>query len=282
MKPETRLLRTSKKLSQQKGQALPIVLILLLFGGLFIVPMLVYSATVLKAGQVIENKTLELYAADSGIEHGIWRIMRDLDIQKMPYEVPVGYELNEKINNKVVSVSIERVWLLRGLESDKGGTIPHKDWVILTRTPYPGKREVVVSFIGKGSKRLERVGVWMPHGFRYQPGTSSGMSKNDPEISSHYGGGSVLTWDWKEGKGPEFKTTEEKPKDTKIQAFEFTPTKVPKGFAWVRFQSRDIFLCWESGVEFLLITSRAGGTQVMSGILYQGADIDILTWEFGR
>jgi len=59
----------------QKGQVLPIVLILLIIGGLLIVPTLNYASTSLKTHQVTERKAEELYAADSGIEEGLrWLI----------------------------------------------------------------------------------------------------------------------------------------------------------------------------------------------------------------
>jgi len=52
----------------QKGQVLIIVLILLALGGLLIVPTLNYASTSLDTHrQVYEPKTLELYAADSGV-----------------------------------------------------------------------------------------------------------------------------------------------------------------------------------------------------------------------
>jgi len=57
-----------KIIKEQKGQALPIVLVLLVVGGLLIAPTLDYASTSLKAHQVTETNTLEIYSADSGIE----------------------------------------------------------------------------------------------------------------------------------------------------------------------------------------------------------------------
>ena len=65
--------RTLRKIIKgQKGQALPIVLILLVIGGLLIVPTLNYASTSLKGHQVVEMDTLELYSADSGVEDAIY------------------------------------------------------------------------------------------------------------------------------------------------------------------------------------------------------------------
>jgi len=63
-------------ITNEKGQALILVLILLLVGGLVIVPVLNYASTTLKASQVFEKDVKEIYAADAGIEYGLWRIQQ--------------------------------------------------------------------------------------------------------------------------------------------------------------------------------------------------------------
>lgn len=71
------LRRTLRKIiKEQEGQALPIVLILLVIGGLLIVPTLNYASTSLKGHQVVESNTLEFYAADSGIEDALHWIIK--------------------------------------------------------------------------------------------------------------------------------------------------------------------------------------------------------------
>lgn len=68
--------RTLKEMIKgQKGQALPIVLILLVIGGLLVIPTLNYTSTSLKGHQVTETKIMELYAADSGVELALWHLM---------------------------------------------------------------------------------------------------------------------------------------------------------------------------------------------------------------
>ena len=71
------LRQTLKKIIKgQKGQALPIVLILLLIGGLLIVPTLNYASTSLKGHEMAETNTMELYAADSGIEDALYWLIK--------------------------------------------------------------------------------------------------------------------------------------------------------------------------------------------------------------
>lgn len=64
----------SKLMRNEKGQALPIVLVLLLMGGLFTSSLLGYMGTGLIAGQVFEEKMGGLYAADAGIEDALWKM----------------------------------------------------------------------------------------------------------------------------------------------------------------------------------------------------------------
>jgi len=63
-------------ITNEKGQALIIVLIVLLVGVLLIVAVLSYAATTLKASQTFEKQVKEIYAADAGIEYGLWRILK--------------------------------------------------------------------------------------------------------------------------------------------------------------------------------------------------------------
>jgi cytoskeletal protein CcmA (bactofilin family) len=58
----------------QRGHGLDLVLILLGVGGLILAPLLGLMNTGLAAGEVFESKTDQLYAADGGIECGIWHL----------------------------------------------------------------------------------------------------------------------------------------------------------------------------------------------------------------
>ncbi|MCK4305197.1 MAG: pilus assembly protein PilZ [Candidatus Eisenbacteria sp.] len=66
----------------QRGQVLASVLVLLVLGALLVIPTVSYSTTGLKATQVTEKKAMELYAADSGVEHAFWKI------QNLPSSLP--------------------------------------------------------------------------------------------------------------------------------------------------------------------------------------------------
>ena len=58
----------------EKGGVMELVLTLLTVGGLIMAPLLGLMSTGLLAGQVYEQKTDELYAADAGVEDAVWKI----------------------------------------------------------------------------------------------------------------------------------------------------------------------------------------------------------------
>ena len=60
----------------EKGQ-LSLALILLVVGGLIITPLLGLMSTGLITGQAYENTMHVLYAADAGVEDGLWQIKHD-------------------------------------------------------------------------------------------------------------------------------------------------------------------------------------------------------------
>ena len=71
------LKRLSRGIKEQGGQALVLVLIFFLLGSLVIMPTLAHMSTALKSGVSYEDNTKEYYAADAGIEDGIWQIKYD-------------------------------------------------------------------------------------------------------------------------------------------------------------------------------------------------------------
>jgi hypothetical protein len=82
----------------QDGNVLTLVLIVLVVGGLVLAPLLGLMGTGVLAGQVYENKTDELYAADAGVEDAIWKIKNDAP-DSYPYEYPQPLVVNDKSVN---------------------------------------------------------------------------------------------------------------------------------------------------------------------------------------
>ena len=81
-----RILSVSR--GHEKGQVMILALILLVIGGLIIAPLLSYMGSGLKVGQTYEKNMNEFYAADAGIELGMWKLLNGETV------VP-AYELND-------------------------------------------------------------------------------------------------------------------------------------------------------------------------------------------
>ncbi len=113
----------NKLIRNEKGQAMPIVLILLLIGGLIIGPLLGFMSAGVKAGQAHERMMERLYAADAGIEDALWKIIND-----PPGIYPHSYQLTD-VNGMSVDVQIDEVTIFYGQEIGAGGV--HQDWMTL-------------------------------------------------------------------------------------------------------------------------------------------------------
>ena len=94
----------------EKGQTLVLALVLLVVGGLIIVPLLAYMGTGLFASEVYERRTAELYAADAGVEDAFWQLKQtDPDIPTTPEQLPLTYSLGSPVNDKDIEVTIDMI-----------------------------------------------------------------------------------------------------------------------------------------------------------------------------
>jgi hypothetical protein len=67
----------SRFVNKEQGNILVFTIIFMLLGSMIVVPLLGYMRTGLKAGMVYDAKSDSLYAADAGIEDGVWQIKYD-------------------------------------------------------------------------------------------------------------------------------------------------------------------------------------------------------------
>jgi hypothetical protein len=93
----------------EKGRAMVMALILLAVGGLTTTPLLAYMSTGLIAGEFYERSTAEVYAADAGVEDGVWKIQHNADGVPQGFCDPsLAYNISD-VNGKSVDVTIEWV-----------------------------------------------------------------------------------------------------------------------------------------------------------------------------
>ena len=222
----------SKLIRGEKGQALIIVVILILLGALVIAPMLGYMATGIKVGkEVFENKMYEFYAADAGVEDALWYLQSDerLGAEFDPgynptdpnwtiddIDWPIEYELTDPpdlINEKEVGVTIERVWILNGLLSlpdempDEGDADNgNNHWTVVGAINIDDTTNYIVDIVTdeSGDALVDHIGVWLPQGYSYVDdsvkinGVAIGEDPlvTNPDDQLPHRGGTALIWDF--------------------------------------------------------------------------------------
>jgi len=275
----------TRLIKDERGMALVLVLALLAIGGLTIVPLLSHMTTGLQAGRIQEAEMAWLYAADAGVEDGLWRIKNeDLPFAPYDYETEHHYTLPKDINGKDVDVCIKQVWPLEGLESDVHGTTPHEELVVVGFVSdfVPGEYQVEMAYDGSlGDVEVDRVAVWLPAGYDYVTDSSSGITTDNPNIVD-WRGGKALEWDFDPPVNFEdlpvgdlspqpggFTQTVQYPVK-RILNFDFYPQGNPTStLPWVRTTCPDLYLSWDICCECYQVTSTASdnitGKQITTG-----------------
>jgi len=269
--------RLTKVLKGEKGQALIVVLILMVLGGLLIVPCLNYTATSLNTGQIHKETMALIYAADAGVGDALWGIKNEtVPIDPFDYETEVSYFLPEEVNDKAVEVTIQQVWPLSGLESDANGTTSSRHLMITGGIidEEEGEYKVQMSYDGSaGDLLIDRVGVWLPPGFDYVTGSSSGITTDDPTNILDWHGGKALEWDFLPAVNfldlpvppppeppPEggFVPAEEYP-SLRTLTFNVSPVgELAKGtYTWIRTTNINLYLSWDTNYSTYKISSTA-------------------------
>ncbi|MFC1957488.1 hypothetical protein ACFLX0_01560 [Chloroflexota bacterium] len=182
-------------IKDEKGQALPAVLILMVLGGLLIAPSLRYASTSLIAGRAIESNVRGVLAADAGVEHVLWAIGNS---EELPLQLPDINDLEvtmvtEQIGNKPYAL------YFGGFEAtgddsdylDVSGEIAGDEYTItVTRQPE-----------ADGNVKLSEIGVRLPIGYVYQDGSASednfpgNLSFNNPVDTLDGAGAHMLVWE---------------------------------------------------------------------------------------
>jgi hypothetical protein len=130
-----KLLKTMKrKLKDEAGQALPMALIMLVLGGLLVVPTLSFMTTNLNANRIIEEKTGGIHAADAGIQDALWKLGNDVD----PFPGGISsYDLAETLNG--MTVTVEKVALVGDLYTLKAtARLDGEDKAVITAQAVAG------------------------------------------------------------------------------------------------------------------------------------------------
>jgi len=275
----------------ESGQALILALVLLLIGGLMLPPLLALASTGLKSSQVYERKTDELFAADSGVEDALWKIIKhDESLDDLEYGDPYPYPLPQQVNSLPVNVTITKLSLIEGLsEEEYKPDSPHEGWGgfeipsgQVTRDYDEGWVEyncdMTFTYTGVGNRQLETIGAF----FAPYPGmdliegpydivytlviTSSFLKDGTPETKIASGGFSFI-WKWHEHLGPIFASG-----NTGAVSFKFKihdpDWSYSDCFLWATFKEQDISYVTDApGLCKWLIEAEAGDTTIRSVVI---------------
>jgi hypothetical protein len=303
MAREGRIMKINKHkmLRNEKGQALVLVLILLLIGSLILTPLLAFMGTGLKAGMTHEEKMDELYAADSGISDGFWQIKRDqMDTRFASYTPPYdpydyyqyssdnwNYTLGEIVNDHNVNVTIKNMWIPKNLttlnkadartiiEGSAGN--PPKLIVagVVVNVPTgstPGIYRIKIAYYPTVGENLtiSTLGIWLPPGFTYADScTLDAVGQpyySVPATSSHCSGQAVV-WSFSSVPFSSFPNLSvSSPRESTI-SFQFNGAqgKRPAAVAWINTNldlGGGYTYTWDGDKKVYQITSTAGSTTI--------------------
>jgi len=233
-----RLLR--QMISSEKGQILPLVLALLVFGGLVIAPSLSYAATSLNSSRMLEERMNGVYAADAGVEDALWCLRNGIS----PSE-----QLSENINQMQVAIQTEEkgTYTLYFGELIQPGE--HNDYldvdgeVIWDEEAEAYKYTITVIWqpeSGVPVIHLRGIGARLPIGYSYQSGSAAGfvdnLSADEPDEMVDSVGAYLLDWEF---GTPEPSVSQSNPVQT--QTFYITGEGSQEGdYVWVLASREDI------------------------------------------
>ncbi|MGD9116060.1 MAG: hypothetical protein PVJ61_02610 [Dehalococcoidia bacterium] len=277
-----------KLIRNEKGQALPMVLIMIVVSGLILAPLLSYTSSSLKVSKTYENIADEFYAADAGIEDGRWQIkhnhLEDLfgNYERYNYDQVYHYPISYPVeaNDIDVDVSIENIWIPLGIgepsNSEAEALINAGKLIVTGGVSAELTQQVNIYYYyeeGDPTLTVTSIGVWLPPGFNYdEDGTCSLEIWLDADPSLDYSrqivphkGGEAAIWNFPSpisfSSLPEVSELETPRACTFTFNFESSQTtRSPEAVAWVTTSgAADIPYAWDADVRVFHITSQAGG-----------------------
>lgn len=267
----------------QKGLALPLVLILLAIGGLIVVPSLNYASTSLKATSQIQTKAQGIYAADAGIEYTIWELQN---------AVTPAEALPENINDFHVGIDVVDYGLYTLYMGNFVETSGHfsylKVYGTLTRIDSDTYQYTITAERNGVPPTifLDQIGARLPDGYVYEADSakhfSGNLSTKEPRITET---ASDYLVNWGDPTRIHEKIDSSNPVVT--QSFYITGTADLDGqYTWVVAQPDSIDVVGEISGGLYTINSTAtrpsdGATvaRIESNVLVMADGAQIISWQ---
>jgi len=266
-----------------RGQALPLVLILLALGGLVITPCLSYASTSLNAGQIVEENVRGGLAADAGVEDTLWCLKNG---------VPSHTSLPETVNGMAVAMQVEEKGTYTLFAGEWVVARHHSDWLEVTGNMteealgvYKYTITVTRQPEASGNIELAEVGARLPVGYNYQPGSAASfgdnLSTDEPDDTLDGAGAHLIEWEF---SSPRPQLDEDNP--TRTQVFYATGEGNLEGYySWVVAQRSNIGAVSEVTGTVYIITATATNPEdgeitatVVADVMMSDGDISIVSW----
>ncbi|MDY6835324.1 MAG: DUF3344 domain-containing protein [Chloroflexota bacterium] len=263
---------------RESGHVLALALVLLGLGGVIIGPFLCYMEAGMRDSDSRQDKMLQFYALEAGLEDAINKAWMGDPDSDLPIDsgTQTNYTLSEDVNGNQVDVSIENVWALSGLEEAPGYgfEIPSGLTVVGYAQVGTGSAMYVVEFYydqSVGDLPINKVAVWLPSGFEYM-GSPNGITDQDP-VENAFRGGTTLVWEFDPSvnfedlpilaAGGGFQPGTEFP-IKRVLTFEISPAENPRGaLPWIRTDEPSLLLSWDS--EYTIYKIGVTATDIING-----------------
>ena len=273
----------------EKGQALPIVLALLILGGLTLIPSIGYATASLKSSQMLDEGVRGTYAADAGVEDVLWSLANG---------VSPPTQLSDNVNDMSVAIQTDNVGdytLYLGELIEPGGHSDYLDVVgemVWDEGANAYNYTVIITWQAQGGTppiKLEEVGARIPIGYSYQTGSAAdfpeNLSTDEPDETLDGQGAYLLNWEL--GSPPPYVSENI---TVRTQTFYITGEGSPEGhYAWVVANRHDVGAVGEIAGTYYRITATAkrpedGKTtaKIVANIVKELGTTYILSWQIAN
>ncbi len=293
----------------EQGQALPIVLALLVIGGLMIAPALNHISTSLNAGMIVEKNVKGVYAAEAGVEDALWKLIDAPPFSEL-------YQLPEPVNQMQVVIEepdYKGTYTLYRGELREFGEPPqkHYDWLdvdgemeLIGEETY--KYTITVTWqeeAGSQIINLGEVGIRLPLGYSYvlgsaaDPSFADNLSTLEPDDTGEQDQAGAYMLNWTSGMPAPYVSSPDfpNPEPERTQTFYVTGEGALEGdYTWVGTHGEmSIGQLGEVVGKLYRITATATnpeGGETMARVVADvtvketetGKEIRIISWQINR
>ncbi len=259
----------------QKGQTLPIMLVVLMLGGLMVVPGLSYAATSLNHCRVTDINVKAIYSADAGIEDVVWSLTRGISSPATLSENPNDMQVTMSTDNRGVRTLVAGQWVKAGESHSQDLSITTSMVWDDNATAY--KYTISCSWSGPGECKLTGVGARLPIGYVYEPLSAAAfpgnLSNREPTFQSDNESAQIVKWAF-----PQTSIV------TCIQEFYTTGNgTLEHDYGWAEATRQDVGTVGElNGIFYTIIASAmTNGTlhaQVKADVMVSGSSSTIISY----